>query len=362
MILKTPFRRRWKSEPDNFLICKPSVSPRASRSDISERSTRSWALIFRKSFSILSMFNRNAIIPRFFSRASSNRMLLSLSRHYRGWRQIRCIHFHPGAAPEQFQCEHLSRQGQSCSRLSPFARKSEGLFGPCWLPSESFEQLSYKRIDDYFLTLLLTEKKVKQKTRYAVGIPINRIFLYYTRKIAPKLCFGGSEIRCMFVAWKTVILKRATTKPACCTTSYVQSNTEGKYLPTVWSKRSPKPVLEYNHVMTSTLSKSAQTATMCTCSYKAPPQHLPNKLFKQSRASRRGQSSNRIQRSKGCCGVESSGRKVTILTPSVSTQRQTSYETMSKIRGSSTQNYTKASRPCLRAWNRHFIPRQLAAR
>ena len=94
----------------------------------------------------------------------------------------------------------------------------------------------------------------------------------------------------------------------------------------------------------------------------ASPKQIPNKSFKQSRASRHGQYSNRIQRSSGCCGVESFGRKVTILTPSVSTQRQTSYETMLKIRESSTQNYTKASRPCLEAWNRHFIPRQLAAR
>ena len=46
-------------------------------------------------------------------------------------------------------------------------------------------------------------------------------------------------------------------------------------------------------------------------------------------------------------GVVSSGRKDTMSTPSVCTQQRQSYETMSKTKESPTQNYTKASRPCL---------------
>src|SRR3989344_5765654 len=182
----------------------------------------------------------------------------------------------------------------------------------------------------------------------------------YNRKDFLAACCEGSEVRCMLVAWKNTS-RKATTRRFSCITSYAPSSTEGKYSPTVLPERSRRSVLEYKSDTTSTSSKLALMETTCTFSYKAPPQHLRETLFRPSRASRHELFSNKTQRSSGCCGVVSSGRKVTMSTPSDSTQRPTRYETMSKTKGSPTQNYTKASRPCLML-KYDDIPRQLAAR
>src|SRR3989338_6523689 len=134
----------------------------------------------------------------------------------------------------------------------------------------------------------------------------------------------------MFVEWKNVISRKATTRRFSCTTSYARSSTDGKYCPTVCPERSKNSVLEYRTDTTSTSSKSALTEITSTFSYKAPPQHLPRKSFRPSKALLQNTYSNITPRSSGCCGVVSFGRKDTMSTPSDSTQRPTQYETMSK--------------------------------
>ena len=77
----------------------------------------------------------------------------------------------------------------------------------------------------------------------------------------------------MFVEWKTVTSRRVKTcllYHIVCPVKYRREVLTDGVVKTL-----TETCFEYSHGMISTSSKSALTATTSTCSYKAPPQHLP---------------------------------------------------------------------------------------